>query len=221
MYERDVIDNEECVSEFVGDVLGSVPTLLQVIFASAALDWATREDCVPQILGRGMDSVGEEEEEGGHHNYLPTDWPANPSVPPSLSSSAPPPPSPESSQPDLSHFFTLQCINVRSAPRFKVEVMTFELNLINMENCPDSDATLHAGMSAIIERAFLSAPEGSKVGIRVRGPGLRQDVCVPFMKKEVLTSEKMIMTLERFIRSCDNAYIDESSTIEATRIDPL
>ncbi|MCP4115723.1 MAG: hypothetical protein GY737_10015 [Desulfobacteraceae bacterium] len=81
-------------------------------------------------------------------------------------------------------------------------------------------ATMLAAFSELIERAFADGGPDDKVSMVLTHPGLRKKIGIPLSRREMLTAEKVLAIVEKFIQSGDDVSYDEQWTIEAIRFSP-
>ncbi len=107
---------------------------------------------------------------------------------------------------------------MKKSHRFRTTVATYFIEFKNLEGCPDVDQVLYSAFSRLIETAFSEGGENDKVGILIRHPTLCAKIGVPFTRRSLLTTEKVMDLLHRFIQSSAQCEIDERLTVEATRV---
>jgi len=124
----------------------------------------------------------------------------------------------ESPQLNCNDFFQVTTLGIRESKKLRIRRMTFGLQLKNMDSCPNSHRVVLAALSSLIEFAFAGANQNDKVGLLMSHPGLNKKMGIPASTREMLTAEKVIAMMEKFMQSGDEVGYDERWTIEAVRI---
>ncbi|MCP4054843.1 MAG: hypothetical protein GY739_17730, partial [Mesoflavibacter sp.] len=112
-------------------------------------------------------------------------------------------------------YYDVEFLGARQSPRFRAVGTAYALRLKNVEECADVQATLLAAFSELIERAFADGGPDDKVSMVLTHPGLRKKIGIPLSRREMLTAEKVLAIVEKFIQSGDDVSYDEQWTIEA------
>ena len=117
-----------------------------------------------------------------------------------------------------SDYYQILELGVRESGKLRARSLTFGLRLRRMEVCPNSQQVMLSAISALIEKAFVGAGPEDKVGLLLSHPGLNKKIGIPASTREMLTAEKVIAIMEKFMQSGDDVGYDELWTIEAVRI---
>ncbi len=115
-------------------------------------------------------------------------------------------------------FYCVKKLEEKIAPRFKTTQTTYSLELKNIGKTTDLDGVIHRAFNDLIEKSFADGNVNDKVSMTIRHPHISKAIHVPFTEREKLTSEKVISTIERFMRSSEVVAIDETFHIEAVRV---
>ena len=122
----------------------------------------------------------------------------------------------------------IHILKVREIKRLGIKSMVFGVYLDNIDQtCPNCQTVMLTAMSSLIEFVFSDADQNAKVCLTMSHPLVNKKIGIPLSRREILTAEKVIATMEEFFENEIGAFLWDDRcmwewynrwTIEAVRI---
>ena len=124
---------------------------------------------------------------------------------------------------DPEDFFTIDKVSERNIEKFRTKATYYKIKIKDLEirDLPNILKTIKVIFDSIIQRLAEHIPSTDLVRVTLDNPELDYPIVLPFMRRSLLTVDRILQELERVLQSYEQFVIDESFGIELVHVNAV